>query len=306
MTNLLRIKRRTTGLAGAPTSLANAELAYNEVDDTLYYGKGTGGSGGTATSVIPIAGSGYVNSRGFLTTNQAITLSGDATGTGTTGIVVTFPALAGVTAGAYGNLTINTKGQVTGAVALAASHITAALGSAALTVSMLNAVNGVPMLDSGGKISVAQLPAAVLGSVKYTGTWDVSTNTPAVASGGMVGGSAVTTGSYYIVSTGGTLGTAVDGLTVFVAGDWLVFNGTIWEKLDGAANPVSSVNGSQGAVIVNASNLPGAGSMILQAATAVNITGGTMDGVVIGGVTPAAGTFTTLTATTFTLDGGTF
>ena len=47
MSNTLRIKRRAAGSAsGAPASMANAELAYNEQDDTLYYGKGTGGSGG--------------------------------------------------------------------------------------------------------------------------------------------------------------------------------------------------------------------------------------------------------------------
>ena len=59
MSNTIRIKRRANGGgAGAPTSLANAELAFNEQTNILYYGTGTGGAGGTATSVIPIAGSG--------------------------------------------------------------------------------------------------------------------------------------------------------------------------------------------------------------------------------------------------------
>ena len=58
MADVLRIKRRQTGGSGAPASLANAELAYNEVNHTLYYGEGTGGSGGSATTVVPIAGSG--------------------------------------------------------------------------------------------------------------------------------------------------------------------------------------------------------------------------------------------------------
>ena len=56
MTDTLRIKRRLTGLAGAPSSLLNAELAYNEVDHSLYYGEGS--SGGTATNVVPIGGRG--------------------------------------------------------------------------------------------------------------------------------------------------------------------------------------------------------------------------------------------------------
>jgi hypothetical protein len=58
MTDTIRIKRRTSGAPGAPPSLANAELAYNEVDHTLYYGEGTGGAGGTATTVVPVGGSG--------------------------------------------------------------------------------------------------------------------------------------------------------------------------------------------------------------------------------------------------------
>lgn len=57
MANVIRIKRRVTGLAGAPSALKSAELAHNEVDDTLYVGKGDDGAG-NATSVIPLAGKG--------------------------------------------------------------------------------------------------------------------------------------------------------------------------------------------------------------------------------------------------------
>jgi hypothetical protein len=59
MPNTIRIKRRAAGgAAGAPSTLANAELAFNEQDNVLYYGTGTGGAGGSATSVIAIGGSG--------------------------------------------------------------------------------------------------------------------------------------------------------------------------------------------------------------------------------------------------------
>lgn len=77
MANTLRIKRRSSGASGAPSSLENAELAFNEVDDVLYYGEGTGGLGGTATSVIAIAGSGA-----FTTLTSTQTISGDKTFTG--------------------------------------------------------------------------------------------------------------------------------------------------------------------------------------------------------------------------------
>jgi hypothetical protein len=61
MSDIIRIKRRAAGgAAGAPSSLAAAELAFNEQDQTLYYGAGN--SSGQATTVYAIAGPGYINS----------------------------------------------------------------------------------------------------------------------------------------------------------------------------------------------------------------------------------------------------
>lgn len=62
MADTIRIRRRTSGAPGSPGTLANAELAYNEVDHTLYYGEGTGGAGGTASVVVPVGGSGLGSS----------------------------------------------------------------------------------------------------------------------------------------------------------------------------------------------------------------------------------------------------
>ena len=78
MTNTIRIKRRAgTGASGSPASLFNAELAFSEVDDILYYGKGTGGAGGTATSVEAIGGRGA-----YVTLNTTQTITGPKTFTG--------------------------------------------------------------------------------------------------------------------------------------------------------------------------------------------------------------------------------
>lgn len=57
MANVIRIKRRASGNAGAPAALKSAELAHNEVDNTLYVDKGDDGSG-NATSILALAGSG--------------------------------------------------------------------------------------------------------------------------------------------------------------------------------------------------------------------------------------------------------
>lgn len=82
MANTLRIKRRASGgSAGAPPSLANAELAYNESDagnGVLYYGFGTGGAGGTATQVVAIGGDGA-----FVSLSGAQTITGNKSFSGT-------------------------------------------------------------------------------------------------------------------------------------------------------------------------------------------------------------------------------
>lgn len=53
--SIIRIKRRSSGDSGPPSSLSNAELAFNEVNNTLYYGKGSDANG-DATEIIPIGG----------------------------------------------------------------------------------------------------------------------------------------------------------------------------------------------------------------------------------------------------------
>jgi len=78
-----------------------------------------------------------------------------------------------------------------------------------------------------------------VGGLSYQGTWNASTNTPTLASG--VG----TNGYYYIVSTAGS--TNLDGITDWQVGDWLLFNGTVWQKID-QTNLVISVNGQTGVV----------------------------------------------------------
>ena len=56
MANTIRIKRSSG--SSAPGSLENAELAFAEGSKKLFVGIGTGGSGGSATTIEPIGGSG--------------------------------------------------------------------------------------------------------------------------------------------------------------------------------------------------------------------------------------------------------
>lgn len=64
-----------------------------------------------------------------------------------------------------------------------------------------------------------------LGSgLSYLGTWNASTNTPTLVS------SVGSNGTYYIVSIAGS--TNLNGITDWQIGDWAVFNGNVWQKID--------------------------------------------------------------------------
>ena len=67
-----------------------------------------------------------------------------------------------------------------------------------------------------------------IGALNYKGTWNATTNSPALASG--VG----TKGDYYVVGTAGT--TTLDGISNWGIGDWAVFNGSVWQRVEGGAD----------------------------------------------------------------------
>lgn len=64
----------------------------------------------------------------------------------------------------------------------------------------------------------------VLGGLAYQGTWNASTNSPALTS------SVGTNGYYYVVSVAGS--TNLNGITDWQINDWAIFNGTAWQKID--------------------------------------------------------------------------
>ena len=145
------------------------------------------------------------------------------------------------------------------------------------TAAELNAgvANGVATLDGGGTVPISQLPAAVLGALSYQGTWNASTNTPTLTS------SVGTKGYYYVVSVAGS--TNLNGITDWKVGDWAVYNGSAWQKIDNT-DAVTSVNGYTGTVVLSysdvgafpATSTTGTGSVVLQ--NGPSISGPTIDG----------------------------
>jgi hypothetical protein len=66
--------------------------------------------------------------------------------------------------------------------------------------------------------------ATITGAVVYEGTWNAATNTPTLTS------SVGTAGEYYVVNVAGN--TDLDGITDWDLGDWAIFNGIVWQKVD--------------------------------------------------------------------------
>ena len=147
-----------------------------------------------------------------------------------------------------------------------ASFATAAQGAKADTAvqtSQVGVANGVASLDAGGKVPVSQIPA--LGDLNYQGTWNASTNTPTLTS------STGTKGYYYVVSVAGT--TNLNGITDWAVGDWAVFNGTVWQKIDNT-DAVTSVNGYVGAVVLTQPDIAGTVPTSRTISTSTGLTGG--------------------------------
>jgi hypothetical protein len=117
-------------------------------------------------------------------------------------------------------------------------------------------------------------PSLLLGTVTYKGTWSAATNTPTLLNPP----SAITNGNYYVVSAAGT-----QFSLSFNIGDWIIGNGTAWEKVDNT-DAVSSVFGRTGAVVGVSTDY-----------SAVGITA-----TAVGASSPSTGAFTTLSSTSTT------
>jgi hypothetical protein len=148
--------------------------------------------------------------------------------------------------------------------------------------------NGVATLDAGGKVPTSQIPQ--MGDLNYQGTWNASTNTPTLTS------SAGTKGFYYVVSVAGS--TNLNGITDWKVGDWAVFNGSVWEKIDNT-DAVTSVNGFTGTVVLTASDVGAqpAGTYVtsVSATSPVTSSGGTTPTIAMPAATTSVSGYLTST-----------
>ena len=148
-----------------------------------------------------------------------------------------------------GNYITSLTGEVTASGPGAAS---ATLNNASVTAKVLSGVNitGGTILDTDTMLTAFgklqnQINSLIGGSI-YQGVWNASTNTPTLTS------SVGTDGYYYIVNVAGS--TNLNGITDWKVGDWAIFHGGTWQKVDNT-DAVSSVNGFTGAVSLTTDNI---------------------------------------------------
>lgn len=240
------------------------------------------------TSAIPDAGDANLVQPSDWNADHTLTGLGTMAEQNANAVAITGGTISGVTIPASnvtGTLQVNQGGtgattltgyvKGTGTTAMTASSTipnTDITGLGTASTRDAGSANGVATLDAGGKVPVSELPAAVLGALSYQGTWDASTNTPTLTS------SVGTKGYYYVVSVAGS--TNLDGITNWVVGDWAVYNGTVWQKVDNT-DAVTSVNGQVGTVVLTASDV---GAQ--PAGTYVTSVGATSPVTSSGGTTP--------------------
>jgi hypothetical protein len=232
-----------SGTLNIPTytlaGLGGISLTSLSASSPLSYNSSTGAFSIQAASSTQ---NGYLTSANWTTfNNKQAALSGTGFVKSTAGVIsydtntylttISGIAAGGELSGTYANPSL-VNSAVTGKV-LTGVNITG--GTIQDTDSILTAF---------GKVQ-NQINGLIGGSI-YKGTWNASTNTPALASG--VG----TTGWYYIVNVAGS--TNLDGITDWNVGDWAIFDGTAWQQVDNT-DAVVSVNGFTGAVSLTTSNI---------------------------------------------------
>jgi hypothetical protein len=189
----------------------------------------------------PDAAQGTVTS---VSVSTAAGVSGSvATPTTTPAITITLGAITPSSVTATGTVTgSNLSGTNTGDSTAPAQVLTGFTSGAGTVTSSDTILTAIEKINGN--------TALLTGAVVFQGLWNATTNTPTLTSG------TGTKGFLYTTSVAGT--TSLDGINQWNVGDQAVFNGTVWEKIDGLANEVVSVAGRTGVITLAVGDVSGA------------------------------------------------
>ena len=143
---------------------------------------------------------------------------------GTANISIPFSGISSKpnTASGYGITDVHTKTENDTLLALKVNN------------SEKGVANGIATLDANGKVILTQIPDSVLGQLEYMGTWNLTTFPTATQKG-----------QYWIASVSGN---------GYVVGDWAVWNGTAFDKVDNT-DAIATVAGRTGNVVLTKSDV---------------------------------------------------
>lgn len=235
MSNLVRIKRRVGGDAGAPTSLQNAELAFNETGDVLYYGKGTGGAGGTATSVEPIGGSGAFLA---LYSNQTVdglktflqTINGSISGNAGTATKLATARNIAISGDVDGTASFDGSGNI---------DIAVTLDTVNPNVGTFGSSTQIPVIAVNGKGLVTGVTTAnVATQLSFSGNTGADTLNLLTGTLAVTGSTGITTAvtNDTITITGTDATTSSKGVASFSSSNFEVATGAVSLKAGGVSN----------------------------------------------------------------------